>query len=373
MSRKGDSVGFGKKKWAGAKPGFTRYRVRDAFLSADEIAFFRVLQSAVADMFVVFPKGNLNRIFHPEKQSEKRPVAGSLAEMEVDFLLCDSNTMRPVLGVELDPEPRELEKPQKRSFLIDEIFITAGLPLARIYISPAYDPVSLRECMLEAAAIGGVPGRSPAVALQDKREVKIQPEGAAKAGNGADKGQSPDDKAVIPLAEEPADHQAELGAPVPETVFAEPAEVQPGQGDDAGANLELPGTGDKASDFETDDHAERNGEQGPCVAAPAASENSAAENEAGAVPSPVANREELLEKPELEPDSTSEPGKAAATDLEELRKKIIEEMAAAMESSSAPLCPQCQVPMELRTSKRGIRFYCCPNFSVCREVRGIYE
>ena len=175
--------------------------------------------------------------------------------------------MRPVLGVELDPEPRELEKPQKRSFLIDEIFITAGLPLARIYISPAYDPVSLRECMLEAAAIGGVPGRSPAVALQDKREVKIQPEGAAKAGNGADKGQSPDDKAVIPLAEEPADHQAELGAPVPETVFAEPAEVQPGQ-EMMPAPIWSFRCGDKASDFETDDHAERNGEQGPCVAAP---------------------------------------------------------------------------------------------------------
>ena len=71
MSRKGDSVGFGKKKWAGAKPGFTRYRVRDAFLSADEIAFFRVLQSAVADMFAVFPKVNLNRIFI-QKSSRKR-------------------------------------------------------------------------------------------------------------------------------------------------------------------------------------------------------------------------------------------------------------------------------------------------------------
>lgn len=45
------------------------------------------------------------------------------------------------------------------------------------------------------------------------------------------------------------------------------------------------------------------------------------------------------------------------------------------ETSTAPLCPKCDVPMILRTSTRGEwagqQFYGCPNYPKCRETRPI--
>jgi hypothetical protein len=377
LSQKSGFLGFGKNKWAGDKTDLPRCRVRDSFLSPDEIAFYKVLQPAVAGIFTVCPKVNLNRIFDPEKKSEKRSAAGPIAEIAVDFLLCDSTTMQPVLGVELDPEPRELENLQEKSYLIDEIFITAGLPLARIYISSEYDPHSLRECMLEAAAISGVPGREPfsvknSAALQDK-EVKAQPEDSVKAGNETEKEHSIEDKTVVTvLPAEPEGPKGALDAPLNDTISTEPAETRPGEADYAGANLEAAHTGQRANEFETSDYAERDEAQRSFAEDPPVNGNITVENEDSSTALfPVANGEELPESPEQ--DLSAQPGKPAAAGLEELKKRVIEEAAAAMENSPPPLCPQCKVPMELRTSKRGIRFYCCPNFTICREVRGIYE
>ena len=146
---------------------------------------------------------------------------------------------------------------------------------------------------------------------------------------------------------------------------AEPAEVQPGQ--EMMPRQFGVSSGDKASDFETDDHAERNGEQGPCVAAPAASENSAAENEASAVP--VANREELLEKPGWSRIQHLNPAKPLLLTWKSSGKRS-SKMAPPWRAARS-LCPQCGA--HGTALPNGIRFYCCPNFSVCREVRGIYE
>ena len=60
-------------------------------------------------------------------------------------------------------------------------------------------------------------------------------------------------------------------------------------------------------------------------------------------------------------------------DYDRVKQQVNREIAAAASSGSVPNCPRCAVPMVLRTSKRGIEFYHCPNFPSCREVRGLYE
>ncbi|MGI5917257.1 MAG: DUF2726 domain-containing protein [Anaerolineae bacterium] len=64
----------------------------------------------------------------------------------VDFLLCDPQTMAPLLGIELDDSSHRRPDRRARDELVDRIFESAGLPLLRV---PArfdgYNAATLRE------------------------------------------------------------------------------------------------------------------------------------------------------------------------------------------------------------------------------------
>ena len=119
------------------------YRRRDDFLSPAELSFYRALSAAVGGQAHICPKVNLADIFFVVKPNENRSARGRISQKHVDFLLCDSQSMKPLAGIELDDSSHARADRQKRDALVDGVFAAAGLPLVRIPAAASYSPADL--------------------------------------------------------------------------------------------------------------------------------------------------------------------------------------------------------------------------------------
>jgi hypothetical protein len=126
-----------------AKPvseGDLPYRQRDDFLSAAELSFYRVLKQAVGDRAMILCKVNLADVFFVARPNENRAYLNKIDRKHIDFLLCEPNTMRPRVGIELDDASHGRQDRQQRDDFVNTVFNTAGLPLLRIPTKTGYIP-----------------------------------------------------------------------------------------------------------------------------------------------------------------------------------------------------------------------------------------
>lgn len=122
------------------------YRQRDDFLSAVELSFYRVLSAAVGDRAVICPKVNLADIFFVARpNNESQAYRNKIDRKHVDFLVCDSATMRPLCGIELDDFSHKRRDRRDRDDFVDQLFEVAGVPLVRVVAKATYSPAALLE------------------------------------------------------------------------------------------------------------------------------------------------------------------------------------------------------------------------------------
>ncbi len=71
-----------------------------------------------------------------------RRARSHIDRKSVDFLLCDSIELKPVLAIEYDDKSHGLEDRMDRDTVVEAIFLEAGLPLLRI---PNTGPINIDE------------------------------------------------------------------------------------------------------------------------------------------------------------------------------------------------------------------------------------
>jgi Protein of unknown function (DUF2726) len=114
------------------------YRLREPFLSTPEAALFRTLKQMTGERYVIYAKVSLNDLFYIIRPNENVHFFNKIFRKHVDFLLCDPKTFKPEIGVELvKPVGRAETRPSDR--FMDDLFLTAGLPLVHIPSSDHYD------------------------------------------------------------------------------------------------------------------------------------------------------------------------------------------------------------------------------------------
>jgi hypothetical protein len=152
------NVLFGKRKAEEALP----YRVRDDFLSASENSFYRVLLIVCGEQCRVFPKVNLADILFVKKGSDNpQGFRNRINTRHVDYLLCNPQTLRPILAVELDDASHMRSDRRERDEFVDRAFQAAGLPILHVPAKNTYDVQELR------VQIAGCLAQSPRRALEN--------------------------------------------------------------------------------------------------------------------------------------------------------------------------------------------------------------
>jgi hypothetical protein len=114
------------------------YRLREHFLTTPEVVLFRALKEMASDRYVIFAKVALNDIFFIVRPNENVHYFNKLFRKHVDFLLCQPQTLRPQIGVEL-VRPIPSGGTRTTDQFMEDLFLTAGLPLVQITSNDHYD------------------------------------------------------------------------------------------------------------------------------------------------------------------------------------------------------------------------------------------
>lgn len=118
------------------------YRLRKQFLSSTELALFAALLEMSADRYVVCPKVALNDIFYIQRPNENIHFYNKIFRKHVDFLLCEPGGMNPAFGVEL-VKPITKEETRSADQYMQDLFLSAGLPLVHVRSSEKYELADL--------------------------------------------------------------------------------------------------------------------------------------------------------------------------------------------------------------------------------------
>lgn len=120
------------------------YRLREQFMSTPEVALFRSLRDMVQDYYVICPKVALNDIFYIARPNENIHFFNKIFRKHVDFLLCEPGTFKPAFGIEL-VKPIARNETRKADKFMEDLFLSAGLPLVHIPSNDHYDENDLAE------------------------------------------------------------------------------------------------------------------------------------------------------------------------------------------------------------------------------------
>ncbi|MEP7135519.1 MAG: DUF2726 domain-containing protein [Chloroflexota bacterium] len=149
---------FLKKKTV---PKTLPYRLRDDFLSPAEFSFYKVLSSVVGAQLTIQSKVRLADIFFVARPNENVSFFNRIAQKHLDFLVCDSKTMKPFFGIELDDSSHKRNDRQERDEFVESVCQVAGLPLLRFPVQREYNS---REIAAQISPF-----------LKDKVDVAIAP------------------------------------------------------------------------------------------------------------------------------------------------------------------------------------------------------
>ena len=170
------------------------YHLRDDFLSPAELNFYRVLQTAVSDWAVVFTKVSLGDLFFAQAgdRSKNQAYRNKIDRKHVDFLLCDPQTIKPILGVELDDKSHQRPDRQKRDVFVNGVFSAASLPLAHVQVQRNYSAKKLDQFLKNHLPASGKNGKPPQE-QKDKSKPPVCPKCGAEmklrtAKSGKNKG-----------------------------------------------------------------------------------------------------------------------------------------------------------------------------------------
>ncbi|QDS94646.1 Topoisomerase DNA binding C4 zinc finger [Roseimaritima multifibrata] len=138
-------LGIGSGAGPGSKNQDLPYRVRDNFLSAAELAFYRVLEQAVGQTYSINNKVRLWDVLYVPRSDESRKYENKISSKHLDFLLCDPITMQPVLAVELDDASHDRKDRQDRDAFLDQALATAGLSILHITAARTYSIAEVQQ------------------------------------------------------------------------------------------------------------------------------------------------------------------------------------------------------------------------------------
>lgn len=122
------------------------YKKNQYLLSLNEKKFYNILKNSVDDKLIIFPKVRLADVVSiPKSLSYKNGLWWKIQAKHVDFLLCDSYYLSPVMVIELDDSTHNSYDSDKNDNFKNEVFEDIGLPLLRIKSSNYYEMNDLKQ------------------------------------------------------------------------------------------------------------------------------------------------------------------------------------------------------------------------------------
>jgi len=136
------------------RDGLPPYERRGVLLTPAGINFFRTLQLAAREDWLVFSMVRLADIIKVRPKTRKSLVWNSRIQgKHIDFVVCDYETLEVKLAIEL--EDKSLPKSQRRGRdnFVNVALAAAGVPLLRVRVREKYETAAVRKDIEDALGI----------------------------------------------------------------------------------------------------------------------------------------------------------------------------------------------------------------------------
>jgi hypothetical protein len=109
------------------------YRRKDFVMTKAENDFFNSLTDILGDEYYVFPQVHLSTILdHKIKGQNWKAAFSYINQKSVDYVVCNRQYRRPILGIELDDWSHDGDVRKQRDINVDYMFKESGIPLLRL-------------------------------------------------------------------------------------------------------------------------------------------------------------------------------------------------------------------------------------------------
>lgn len=115
-----------------------------SLLTNTELLFYGSLSKAVPENCVVFSKVRLYDVIQPYAGYFSKEKA-KIIQKHLDFLVCDAETLEPLIAIELDDPSHQNNDRVERDHFINQSLFEAGLRLLRIPAQRHYDKEKLQS------------------------------------------------------------------------------------------------------------------------------------------------------------------------------------------------------------------------------------
>lgn len=117
--------------------------ISNRFITAAEADFFRVLQRVVGPRGHVLAQVSLKQLLYLPGNNQSNPGRASwqnkIDKRSIDFLVCHSSTLKPLIAIELDEPTHASAKRENRDAEVEAMLTAAGLPWTRVLTSRTYN------------------------------------------------------------------------------------------------------------------------------------------------------------------------------------------------------------------------------------------
>lgn len=108
------------------------YTRKSYLITQSESGFLKVLFEAVEDRYYIVPQVHLSAVLeHKVKGQSWKGAFGHINGKSVDFVICDKQTIKPLLAIEVDDWSHEANSRIERDTEVERILKETGLPLLR--------------------------------------------------------------------------------------------------------------------------------------------------------------------------------------------------------------------------------------------------
>jgi len=113
------------------------YKLSSSVLTKAEISFYHVLAQSIPQNTVLLSKVRLAD-FIKISGGFDRSAFNRIAMKHVDFLLCDFNTLAPLLAIELNDSSHSKKKTIERDEFVRKVYEVCSLPIVCVRCSKTY-------------------------------------------------------------------------------------------------------------------------------------------------------------------------------------------------------------------------------------------
>lgn len=121
------------------------YRRRDSLLTPAEHHFYLSLLQALENQAVIVPKVGLQDVFFITDREKYQHYRNRISTRHIDFLICETGTLKPLFGIELDDSSHNRAETQKNDLFKNMVFDAAMLPLVRFPVKGTFKAEEIKE------------------------------------------------------------------------------------------------------------------------------------------------------------------------------------------------------------------------------------